>query len=102
MSLFISVALFIFLQSKIRLMMTNYLCFPLCHFTSMSWSWRRTPTHAQKNTGTYQKAGSYINATQSVHALMCEHEHTVPHVQKSLIMLTRTRICGTSPTHMTL
>lgn len=24
----------------------------------------------------------HINATQSVHALMCEREHTVPHVQK--------------------
>ncbi len=28
------------------------------------------------------KAASYINAVQYVHALMCEREHTVPHVQK--------------------
>lgn len=32
---------------------------------------------------TCQKAASVINGTQSVLTLMCEREHTAPHVQKT-------------------
>lgn len=33
-------------------------------------------------THAYVKNCLYINAAQSAHAFMCEHEHTVLHVQK--------------------
>lgn len=98
---FMSIVLFIFLQSEIPLMKTNSFFFPLCHFylhTVVLASHANVCVQGDnrgKKPHTLMPHSLYVPVCVNVNILCCMCK------KETLIMITSTCICATAPTHMT-